>query len=252
MTSGPSARLGALSPSTARDAVEWHSAIAERFDAGYARSSAFKERLRIWSGLIDRHAPRDGQVLDAGCGSGIMATIAASRARRVVGFDASAEMIRIARTRRQSLGASNIEFRSGAVGDASVIAGGPFDLVLCSSVLEYVENYWQAFDWLLTATAPEGVLVFSLPSGGSLYRRVERGVFAITGKPAFLAHVRNSPRRAEVVRGLAERGLEILFIRSYGLPAGIAGPVRALRLETAVAPLFVIACRRGRINRAAA
>ncbi len=46
-----------------------------------------------------RHAPRSARILDAGCGVGRDALAFTERGYSVVAFDASAEMVRLARER---------------------------------------------------------------------------------------------------------------------------------------------------------
>jgi 2-polyprenyl-3-methyl-5-hydroxy-6-metoxy-1,4-benzoquinol methylase len=228
----------------AGDAVAWHSAIAQRFDAGYGQSAAFKERLTIWTGLIERFSHPQARVLDAGCGSGIF-TIAAGRvARDVVGFDGSAEMIAIAEDRKRQSGLVNITLKVGRLGDPTLTQGEPFDLILCSSVLEYVPDYWRAFDELLAVLKPGGVFCFSMPNGRSLYRRAERVAFQATGRPAYYAHVVNVPQPSDVQDRLRERKLEVLATQFYGAAPLLSGVARRLGRQDLADNLFVIACQR--------
>src|SRR5712664_3549353 len=76
-----------------RDAVKWHSENACEFDLKYRSSQAFIERLIVWDSLINMYVHSDFEVLDVGCGSGVITALAARRARRVLGFDGSAEMV---------------------------------------------------------------------------------------------------------------------------------------------------------------
>ena len=72
-----------------------------------ARSAAFRERLRLWSDLIGRHLPSDAVALDAGCGPGVLAAVAARRcargdgARREREYDRARAPARARRGRRE-------------------------------------------------------------------------------------------------------------------------------------------------------
>jgi 2-polyprenyl-3-methyl-5-hydroxy-6-metoxy-1,4-benzoquinol methylase len=225
------------------DAVGWHSRIAKEFDAAYVRSPAFRERLTVWSGLIGEYADAGCDVLDAGCGSGVLSCLAARGARSVLGFDASPEMVELAETRRRCEGLVNATFRVARLEETDILAGRRFDLVLCSSVLEYVDDYWRAISWLAMSLSPTGVLVFSMPNGSSLYRKAERIVFRLTGRPVYFSHVRNVPRFDEVRAGLAARGLEVLA-RSYYAATPLLSPLaRRANLPELADNLFVVACR---------
>jgi 2-polyprenyl-3-methyl-5-hydroxy-6-metoxy-1,4-benzoquinol methylase len=228
------------------DAVAWHSRIAKEFDAAYARSPAFRERLAVWSGLIERYADPNGDVLDAGCGSGVLSCLAARGARSVLGFDASPEMVELAEARRQREGLANATFRVARLEDSDILAGRQFGLILCSSVLEYVNDYWHSVSWLATALAPTGVLVFSMPNGSSLYRRAERIAFRLTGRPVYYTHVRNVPRLGEVRAGLAARGLEVLALSYYAATPLLSSLARRANLQELADNLFVVACRRSK------
>jgi 2-polyprenyl-3-methyl-5-hydroxy-6-metoxy-1,4-benzoquinol methylase len=226
------------------DAVTWHSAIACDFDAKYARSSAFKERLAVWSGLIERFADSHASVLDAGCGSGVFSILAAGRAHSVLGFDASPQMVALAERRRQNDGCTNATFRVAALEDGAVIAGRRFELILCSSVLEYVEDFWRSFDWLAAALKPNGVLAFSMPNGVSLYRKAERIAFRLTERPAYYAHVRHVMSLRQVSDGLAARTFEVAATQYYAATPGLSAIVRPIGRPDLADNLFVVACRR--------
>jgi 2-polyprenyl-6-hydroxyphenyl methylase/3-demethylubiquinone-9 3-methyltransferase len=226
------------------DAVTWHSRIALEFDAKYARSPAFKERIAVWSRLIEQFVDRNTDVLDAGCGSGVFSALASRRARSVFGFDASPQMIALAESRRQQEGLANAAFRVAALEDSAVVAGRKFDVVLCSSVLEYVEDFWRAFDCLATALKPAGVLVFSFPNNASLYRKAERAAFRLTGRPAYFAHVRSVPSLDQVNGGLAARGLKVVAIRYYAAVPGLSAIARRIGRPDLADNLLVLACRR--------
>lgn len=85
-----------------------------------------------------------GRVLDIGTGTGRMAELFAPQADRVVAFDKSPEMLRIARARLQRLPAGQVELVQGDFAQLP-FAAGSFDTVLFHQVLHY-------------AFAPEAVL----------------------------------------------------------------------------------------------
>jgi 2-polyprenyl-3-methyl-5-hydroxy-6-metoxy-1,4-benzoquinol methylase len=226
------------------DAVGWHSQIARDFDAKYQTSSSFRERLAVWSALIDEFARGQFDVLDAGCGSGVFAALAARRSRFVLGFDASAEMIELAEARCRAAGLRNTAFRVAALEQPNIFGNSRFDLILCSSVLEYVEDYWRAFDWLVAALKPGGAIILSMPNGDSFWRKGEKVIHSLTGWPRYFAHVRNVPKSAEVRDGLKARGMEVLSMKFYA-PTPILSPIaRAAGLARHADNLFVIVGRR--------
>jgi ubiquinone/menaquinone biosynthesis C-methylase UbiE len=77
------------------------------------------------------------QVLDAGCGTGLAATMVAPRVGhggRVLGVDASAAMLEIARHKAHGFGFTQCEFIQGDMTHLDVPAES-FDLVICSFAL---------------------------------------------------------------------------------------------------------------------
>jgi 2-polyprenyl-6-hydroxyphenyl methylase/3-demethylubiquinone-9 3-methyltransferase len=227
------------------DGVELHSAIATQFDGKYATSPMFKERLAVWRDLIQGSEGSRGEVLDAGCGSGVLSVVAAGTARRVVAFDGSAPMIELARRNAGSAAIGNIELHIARIGDDSFLQQRSFDLVLCSSVLEYLEDYWQAFDWLAALLKPRGRLIFSMPNASSLYRQAEAAVFRLTGRPAYYAAVKSVPPPTAVLEGLRSRGVKVPEIRFYGAAPLMSSWARPLGLRRFADTLFVVVCERG-------
>lgn len=99
-------------------------------------------------------------VLDAGCGSGIVSQILANEGARVRAFDVTPEMVELARKRCEGL---DVEIREADfthpldwMPDASV------DRVLCSLALDYVEQLETVFREFARITRAGGLLVFSM------------------------------------------------------------------------------------------
>jgi 2-polyprenyl-6-hydroxyphenyl methylase/3-demethylubiquinone-9 3-methyltransferase len=223
------------------DPVAWHSQIAPDFDANYDQSSAFKERLTVWSQLIEKFVHPCADVLDAGCGSGVFSLLAAQRATSVVGIDASVPMIEIAETRRQQKGCTNVVFQLATLEDDSFSAGRRFDVILCSSVLEYVADFWPTIDRLMTAMRPAGILIFSMPNGASLYRKIEPLLFRLTGKPAYYGHVRHILPINEIAAGLASRRLRVVTTQYYAATPLLSALARRINRAELADNLFVMA-----------
>jgi ubiquinone/menaquinone biosynthesis C-methylase UbiE len=226
------------------DGAEYHSTIAVWFDDRYVRSPAFIERKRIWGDLIRRYCGRQSTVLDAGCGSGVLSFAVAETARSVVGVDASPEMIALCEKKRQEISVGNVEFRTKRLEELADLGELRFDVILCSSVLEYVEEFWARLDDLAIRLSPQGVLLFSMPNEASFYRKIERIIFALTGRPRYLAFVRNRIPLEGLISGLATRDLEVLETRYYAPAAFISGPARFLGVARLADNLLAIACQK--------
>lgn len=79
------------------------------------------------------------QVLEIGCGTGIVSFGAAPHVQRLIAVDLSPEMIAEAQRKAQSLAVSNIDFRVGD-GYSLPFADGSFDVVLLFNVLHIVQE----------------------------------------------------------------------------------------------------------------
>ncbi|TPG57830.1 class I SAM-dependent methyltransferase [Roseomonas nepalensis] len=140
-----------------KDSVAYYDRNAERFaaDTGGVDMSALHERFL-------RYVPAGGRILDAGCGVGRDARAFTERGFAVVGFDASAEMVRLARERVGTLA----EIRHMRFED--VAWRGEFDGIwACASLLH------------LPPAAFPGVasqLVGALRPGGAWYMSFKLGV----------------------------------------------------------------------------
>ncbi len=105
---------------------------------------------------------RHERVLEIGCGSGLILTGIAPRARRYVGIDFNAAALARARnhvTENRRLG--HVELIEAAADDGDAIPHGPFDLIILNSVIQYFpsETYLrEVLNNLLPKLAPEGIL----------------------------------------------------------------------------------------------
>ncbi|MBP0438575.1 class I SAM-dependent methyltransferase [Tianweitania sediminis] len=228
------------------DAVAWHDGIADRFDAAYTRARGFRERKMVWSRLISRYAPAGARVLDAGCGSGVLTAVAAEHAAHVLAVDGSAAMLDLARRRIAIEGLAHVVLRLAMIDERVLAQEAPFDLVLCSSVLEYVDDFWGTVDTLVSALAHDGMLLFSVPNSHSVYRHAERLMFRLCGWPRYRRHVRHIIALEALQRELAQRNLEVMETVYYA-PAPVLSPVlRALGAARFSDTLVVLACRHRR------
>lgn len=142
--------------------------------------------------LLERAGIRPGmRCLDLGCGGGHVSREMArlvGPSGRVVGVDADAAVVDLARADAAAGGVENLEFR---VGDAHALAAlGPFDLVFARYLLSHVARPESVIAHLVERLAPGGVAAvedtdtrgaFSDPAcpaldeAFALYRAVVRG-----------------------------------------------------------------------------
>lgn len=138
------------------DSIAYYDCNAERFaaDTGGLDMSALYERFL-------RYVPAGGRILDAGCGVGRDALAFAQRGYAVVAFDASLEMVRLARERV----AGRVEVRR--MGFEEVEWHEEFDGVwACASLLHVPADDLPAI---------VGRLAASLRPGGACYMSFKYG-----------------------------------------------------------------------------
>ncbi|KAB0680807.1 ArsR/SmtB family transcription factor [Aureimonas leprariae] len=80
-----------------------------------------------------------GDVLDVGTGTGRLLELLAPRAARIVGVDASREMLQVARAKLDAAGIANAQVRQGDAYSLP-LAHGSFDLVTLHQVLHYLDD----------------------------------------------------------------------------------------------------------------
>jgi 2-polyprenyl-3-methyl-5-hydroxy-6-metoxy-1,4-benzoquinol methylase len=143
----------------------------------YVTDAQFERRYGLITELMTRVlAGREaGRALDLGCGSGVFAALLADFGWEVVAVDKSAAMLHAAKSYCSSqLGEriAAVEFREMRI-EALDLEAGSFDLVVCLSVLEYVEDDRTALESMATVLRPNGFLVLTVPNRRGLARRVE-------------------------------------------------------------------------------
>lgn len=185
----------------------------ETYTLGYSSPSvAFVARRRL---------QRDGtfvlpflasglRVLDCGCGPGTITCDIANvvGGGSVVGLDAAASQIEIARARAGQLGIGNIEFRVGDV-YALPFEAGSFDVVFSHALLEHLTDPRAAMREFHRVLKPGGAVGVRTPDwGGFLYS---------PETPQLLAAIKRFTERQNANGGDIRCGHKL---REYALAAG--------------------------------
>lgn len=163
--------------------------------------------------MIAMCADPSADVIDVGCGLGTFSFIASPLFRSVVGFDGSEQMIEEAE--RRAADYPNVTFRVGRL-ETLPEEAGPVGLVLCSSVIEYIDDFDRGMDVLAALTAPGGHLIVSIPNARSVYRKLEVVSHRLLRRPAYIGYVRNLSTVAEMRSAGRARGLSLRDFDYYG------------------------------------
>lgn len=192
----------------AMNAVDYFDSHADAFAGSYASSRDFRARMAIWTRLIERYAARseDRRCIDLGCGPGLLSFHAAQCGLTTLGIDPSPRMLQRCEAEKRRRGLTNIHFRQGSLPLACSAELERVELVLCSSVMEYLPDWDAVMLGVRDLLMPGGHFLVSLPNGRSLYRLYEKAKFRLTGQPEYYRHVRHVMPASEAIE----------FFRRYG------------------------------------
>jgi SAM-dependent methyltransferase len=113
--------------------------------------------------LVDLAAPRPGEsVLDVGCGTGVVARLAAERVGAdgtVAGIDGHPGMLQVARTTDES---GSIDWREASA-EGLPFPDASFDLVLCSLALQFFADKVLALREMGRVAVPGGRVAIGVP-----------------------------------------------------------------------------------------
>lgn len=129
--------------------------------------------------LLGRLAVQGRRILDYGCGDGVFATALAQRGWHVTGYDVSQAAIDAART--LSAGRIGVHFTTEEPPD------GTFDLVICTEVLEHIDDDREFAARVLARARPGGMLIGTTPVGRAFFDPDHRHVYDMPGLASILA-----------------------------------------------------------------
>lgn len=169
---------------------------------------------------IDGLAPLAGrQVLDVGCGGGILAEAMAKKgAAHVLGIDLAAKPLGVARLHALEAEAVNVEYREVSAEALAAEQPAAFDVVTCMEMLEHVPDPSSVVRACSTLVKPGGWVFFS-----TLNRNPKSFLFAIVGAEYVLNLLPKGTheyarfiRPSELSRFCREAGLAVQGSRGMG------------------------------------
>ncbi len=162
-------------------------------------------------GWINELCPVAGrQVLDVGCGGGILADAMARRGAQVLGIDLATKALKVAQLHAIETQTPNVQYREISAEALAAEQPGAFDVVTCMEMLEHVPDPSSVVTACAALVKPGGWVFFS-----TINRNPKSFLMAIVG--------------AEYVLNLLPRGTHeyVKLIR----PAELASYCRAAGLE---------------------
>lgn len=127
----------------------------------------FWQRLRTAMNYIEKHAPYEN-VLDFGCGSGVMLSFLSRHSQHVTAMDI--DLVPLERVKKYIPLAENIQVLDTNQIPISTLTPKSFDLINALDVLEHVDDLPRTLSELLTLLKPGGRFVVSGPTENILYQ----------------------------------------------------------------------------------
>jgi 2-polyprenyl-3-methyl-5-hydroxy-6-metoxy-1,4-benzoquinol methylase len=122
---------------------------------------ADKKRLEFILDAIVKNIPAGEEILDVGCGNGIITAAVGKSGFIVTGIDSSEKAIAAAQS---SNDLPNVKFVVVAAGELAV-QPGKFAAIICSEVLEHLHDPSSLLDVLKQSLKNNGILVVTVPNG---------------------------------------------------------------------------------------
>ena len=189
-----------------------------KFDAAAAHwwdpNGAFRPLHVLNPARLDYIDARAGlaarQVLDVGCGGGLLAEGMARRGARVTGIDLAPESLQVARLHALEAGI-DMDYRQVAVETLAESEAGRFDLVTCLEMLEHVPDPVAIVRSLASLVRPGGDVICS-----TINRNAKSFALAIVGAEYLLRLLPMGThqyarliRPSEISRWARDAGLEL-------------------------------------------
>ncbi|WP_374565702.1 bifunctional 2-polyprenyl-6-hydroxyphenol methylase/3-demethylubiquinol 3-O-methyltransferase UbiG [Ideonella sp.] len=150
-------------------------------------------------------------VVDVGCGGGILAESMARRGAKVLGIDLSTKPLKVAQLHALETGTEQLEYREIAVEQLAAEQPASFDVVTCMEMLEHVPEPASVVRACAQLVKPGGRVFFS-----TLNRNPKSFLFAIVGAEHVLGLLPKGTheyarfiRPSELARFARDAGLEV-------------------------------------------
>jgi SAM-dependent methyltransferase len=224
------------------DAADYFSRDAAAFHASYEASPNRLERLRVWADFLDRYSIRARTAYDVGCGTGILACQLGRRGITTCGLDASAGMLEIARQLARSESVDNVRFDEARFPLLS--SREPVDLVVSSSLLEYLVSTSSALRSFAGLLVDDGVLVCSVSNADSVVRKLVRLAYRLIGRPSYMGLIRSPLTAADLRQQLEAAGFVVLELAYLEGADRLNRLLRPLLGERRSSNMLIVAARR--------
>lgn len=119
------------------------------------------KRLNFITDSLKKNIPDGGRVLDVGCGNGVISRHLGQFGYEVLGIDISEKTIAVANQRNTY---SNVRFAAISAEELTA-QGETYDAVICSEVLEHLDQPHLLLHTIHASLKDDGLLVVTVPNG---------------------------------------------------------------------------------------
>lgn len=212
------------------DQTEYFDRLAPSWDDCYAQSRMFQERYRVFQNAVKQYASTRHRALDFGCGSGVLTKILEELFASVVATDLSPNMLD--HTRQKYKDSPNVDVVS--IGD---VPEGDFDFLICSSVIEYVDDPNEFVGQLSGYLRPGGTMAVTFSNKNGLMQMYNRYIAALFRSDSYTKYQKNSHTGRDIRRLIEPHGLVCLELSTpLGLPVVTAFGLGDLHMLVARKP----------------
>ena len=186
------------------------------WDEGCLLLQITKERCDYIESRVNRvfgnNALRQQEVLEIGCGGGLISHELALRQALIIGLDPAENALEVARAKvRQSGLGQNAYFEQGYA-EKLPYADGSFSVIVCLDTLEHVSNLSTTLKEIARVLAPGGIFIFDTINRTFLARLaliwIGEGI-GINGLPAGIHSYEKFVKPVELRNELIQNGLVI-------------------------------------------
>lgn len=122
---------------------------------------ADRKRVDFIANVLRRSLQPSARILDVGCGNGVISRHLGRMGFTVLGIDVSEKTIELA---RRGTTLPNVRFETKSA-EELVASGQKYDAVICSEVLEHLQNPGALLEVLYQTLADNGKLIITVPNG---------------------------------------------------------------------------------------
>ena len=191
---------------------KYFDALAGGWEERYQQSFFFRQRYTMFAKWLDRSRALGTRALDYGCGAGVLTELLTRHFKDVVATDLSEEML--AQTRRRYTHDAGVRVVSQL--SASETA---FDVILCSSVVEYVTDPSALIRELVARLSPNGVLLMTFAHRWGPVQAFNRHVLSHLREDTYTKFQNHTFSSSSVLSLAREAGLSVEALSCpIGLP----------------------------------